>query len=131
MSDRYGRLLRYVWVPTGGGDGKGFLLNERLVREGYAVLYTYPPDVGYVERIRAAQQAAQGEQAGLWRGCGGADTPAEEPPPTASSGSTEAPTPKIGADTGGDRDCSDFAARQQTRTSWTATAMGVVCESLP
>ncbi len=142
--DRYGRLLRYVWVPSGKNDNEGFLLNEWLVREGYAVLYTYPPDVQYVERIRAAEQAARGEQAGLWRDCGGADTPAEQPLPTAASGSTANLTPRSGDVTGRDRDCSDFATQAEAQAFYLdaggpgsdphrldADRNGVACESLP
>jgi len=44
--DPYGRTLAYVWL----GDE---LFNETLVREGYAFVTTFPPDVRYVERFRA------------------------------------------------------------------------------
>lgn len=57
--DRYGRTLAWVWR----GDT---LLNERMVREGWAVLYTAPPDVRHADRIRAAQAAATEDRAGLW-----------------------------------------------------------------
>jgi micrococcal nuclease len=57
--DQYGRALRYVWV-----DGR--MLNWALVRGGYAVLLTYPPNVQYVDLFRAAQEAAQDAGAGLW-----------------------------------------------------------------
>ncbi len=58
--DRYGRLLAYVYAP----DGR--MANEEMVREGYAMISTYPPNVKYVERIRAAQQRARAEGRGLW-----------------------------------------------------------------
>lgn len=58
-TDRYGRLLRYVWV----GES---LINEILVREGYAASSTYPPDVKYQERFRAAERLAREERLGLW-----------------------------------------------------------------
>lgn len=57
--DRYGRLLAYVWV----GDT---LVNERLLREGYAQLLTIPPNVRYAERFLAAQREAREEGLGLW-----------------------------------------------------------------
>ena len=58
--DRYGRLLRYVWLP----DGR--LANEVLLREGLATVTTYPPDVKYVKsRYLPAQREAQA--AGLGR----------------------------------------------------------------
>jgi micrococcal nuclease len=60
--DRYGRTLAYVWL---GGE----LFNETLVREGYAVITTFPPDVRYVDRFVAAQRAAREQHLGLWGAC--------------------------------------------------------------
>ncbi|KKS95981.1 MAG: nuclease [Candidatus Gottesmanbacteria bacterium GW2011_GWA2_43_14] len=57
--DRYGRLLRYIWL----GEE---LVNEILIREGYAYSYTYQPDVKYQERFMEAQRLAREEQKGLW-----------------------------------------------------------------
>jgi micrococcal nuclease len=57
--DKYGRLLRYVYV----GDT---MINEALVRGGYASVYTYPPDVRYDARFREVQQLAREESVGLW-----------------------------------------------------------------
>lgn len=57
--DQYGRTLAWVWR----GDT---LVNERMVREGWAVLYTSAPDVRHADRIVAAQAAAREERAGLW-----------------------------------------------------------------
>lgn len=54
-TDRYGRLLRYVWLE----DGR--LVNEELVRQGFAAASTYPPDVRYQARLAAAQRAAAEE----------------------------------------------------------------------
>jgi micrococcal nuclease len=61
-TDRYGRTLAYVWI---GGE----LFNEVLVREGYAVVTTYPPNVRYVERFTAAQRDARRSGRGLWSAC--------------------------------------------------------------
>ena len=58
-TDRYGRLLRYVWL-------EGVLINELLVREGYAQVTTYPPDVKYEQRFLEAQRQARDAGAGLW-----------------------------------------------------------------
>lgn len=57
--DRYGRTLAYVW--SGGG-----LVNERMVREGWAVLLTVPPNVKYARRLEQAQKEARAQGAGLW-----------------------------------------------------------------
>jgi micrococcal nuclease len=62
--DRFGRTLAYVWL----GDE---LFNETLVREGYALVTTFPPDVKYVDRFVAAQRDARRHDRGLWGTCGG------------------------------------------------------------
>lgn len=79
-TDRYGRLLRYVWLA----DGR--MVNEELVLDGCAVASTYPPDVKYQERLRAAQQVA----VAAGRTCGGAseNAPAPTPVPPAPNGAT-------------------------------------------
>lgn len=58
-TDRYGRLLAYVWV------GSTFV-NEAMVREGWAVLYTVPPNVKYADRLMLAQKEARAQSTGLW-----------------------------------------------------------------
>lgn len=58
-TDKYGRLLRYVYK----GD---VLVNEMLVREGYAHSSTYPPDVKYQEKFLQAEQEARTNNLGLW-----------------------------------------------------------------
>jgi micrococcal nuclease len=75
-TDKYGRLLRYVWV----GD---IFVNDYLVRQGYAYVYTYPPDVKYNEQLVQAQQEARENNRGLWAGCPseGESSPPEEGPP--------------------------------------------------
>lgn len=60
-TDRYGRLLRYVYLPD------GTLINEKIVMDGYANLSTYPPDVKYVHIIQAAEQFARENNLGLWK----------------------------------------------------------------
>ena len=65
--DRFGRLLRYVWLDF--GDGEVYLVNEALVRAGYAAFSTFPPDVKYVEEMREAGQFARENGYGLWSGC--------------------------------------------------------------
>lgn len=57
--DRYGRLLAWVWRDS-------VLVNEAMVSEGWAILYTVPPNVRYVARLEAAQHTARERRAGLW-----------------------------------------------------------------
>jgi len=61
--DRYGRLLAYVWLD----QTKTRMMNEILVREGYATVYTFPPDVKYQERFLKAQREAREKGKGLWK----------------------------------------------------------------
>lgn len=61
-TDRYDRTLAYVWLDGG-------LFNEVLVLRGLATVTTYPPNVKYVERFVAAQDAAQQREIGLWGRC--------------------------------------------------------------
>jgi len=58
-TDRYGRLLRYVFV-------KGVFVNETLVREGFAYAKDYPPDTSCSARFTQAQGVAQSQKIGLW-----------------------------------------------------------------
>ncbi|TMB56365.1 MAG: thermonuclease family protein [Chloroflexi bacterium] len=61
--DRYGRLLRYVWLH----DGASWLMvNYELVRLGFAHSSTYPPDVRYQALFLAAEQEARDAERGLW-----------------------------------------------------------------
>ncbi len=60
--DRYGRLLRWVWVD-------GTLVNEQLIREGYATVYRDEPAAKYMDRLLAAEAEARGRGAGLWSAC--------------------------------------------------------------
>jgi endonuclease YncB( thermonuclease family) len=40
--------------------------NEEMVRDGYAVLYTFSPNVKHVAELRAAQELARSEGRGIW-----------------------------------------------------------------
>lgn len=76
-TDRYDRLLRYVYLED------GTLVNAELVRLGYAHASSYPPDVKYQDRLREAQEKARETERGLWG-----------PEPTATSApSTWTPAP--------------------------------------
>jgi len=58
-TDDFDRLLRYVWV-------NGEMVNATLVREGYAVASTYPPDVKHQELFLSLQREAMDAGRGLW-----------------------------------------------------------------
>jgi len=57
--DRYNRLLAYVYV-------EGKMVNIEMVRQGYAMIYTFPPNVKYAGRFLEAQKEARKEKRGLW-----------------------------------------------------------------
>ena len=67
-ADRYGRLLRYVYIASSSAQPRIFV-NEYLVKEGYATAATFPPDVKYAELFRQDQQQAREQQKGLWLAC--------------------------------------------------------------
>ena len=58
--DKYGRLLAYVKTT----DGQ--FVNYLLVQNGYAVLFTVPPNVKYVEDLKSAQIEAREKELGIW-----------------------------------------------------------------
>lgn len=61
VRDKYGRLLAYIYLP----DGK--MLNEEIVKAGYATIMTYPPNVKYQERFLQAYKEARDGKRGLWK----------------------------------------------------------------
>jgi micrococcal nuclease len=67
--DQYGRLLAYVWTQ----DNR--MINLEMLRNGYAVLYTMPPNVKHVGQLREGQQYARGKGLGIWGKNGLRETP--------------------------------------------------------
>jgi micrococcal nuclease len=97
--DRYGRLLRYVYVD-------GLMVNERLVEDGWAQVATYPPDVRYVDRFLGAERWAREQGAGLW----GDALCASQLPGSALTSTASTPGWTFpGTCTGPDLDCIDFS----------------------
>lgn len=96
--DRYGRLLRYVYV------GETFV-NKEMVAQGFAYAYTYPPDVKYASEFAAAQKDAQVNKRGLWGACGTSSEsePASSQTPNFDSG--EVSGTQTDPDTQGEGQC--------------------------
>jgi micrococcal nuclease len=69
--DRYGRLLRYVYLTDGTN------LDEKLIQNGYGFYYPYFPFTKS-QAFAADEQAAIGAHKGLWAAC--------HPTPTDSGG---------------------------------------------
>jgi micrococcal nuclease len=59
--DRYKRTLAYAYLES------GTMLNALLVREGYARVATYPPNVRYQEQFQKLEREARSARKGLWR----------------------------------------------------------------
>jgi micrococcal nuclease len=65
-TDRYDRLLRYVWLePDDPGDA-WTLVNLELVEAGLAEAIEYPPDTKYVDDLEAAEDEARAAGRGMW-----------------------------------------------------------------
>jgi len=58
-TDRYGRILAYIWLND-------VLINEKVVKEGYAFSSSYPPDVKYQDVLDLAETYARENKLGLW-----------------------------------------------------------------
>ncbi len=67
--DKYKRLLRYVFLADETATKTATFINEVLVREGYARLATYPPDIKYQNIFLQAEKQARENKRGLWSGC--------------------------------------------------------------
>ncbi|MFM9414503.1 thermonuclease family protein [Peptococcus simiae] len=72
-TDRYGRLLRYVWINSpisnqmGQADVQADMVNGILVSEGYAAPATFPPDVKYEKVFADLSKQPRKEGFGLWK----------------------------------------------------------------
>lgn len=69
-TDKYGRLLRYVWleipVEINIDEIKNKMFNGVLLDNGYAMQATYPPDVKYAEIFKEISSDARSNYKGLW-----------------------------------------------------------------
>ena len=90
--DRYGRLLRYVFLPDGAN------VNADLVAAGYAYEYTYDNPYRYQELFRADERSARSGGTGLWSasGCAGQRLPQGQTPSPTAGATTPASLPTDG-----------------------------------
>ncbi|GAH85761.1 unnamed protein product [marine sediment metagenome] len=58
-TDRYGRLLRYVYVD-------GVFVNAELVKQGLAWAKAYPPDTQYQDYLEQMETEAREVGRGMW-----------------------------------------------------------------
>ncbi len=85
--DRYGRLLRYVWLP----DGK--LYNLEMIIGGFAHEYTYETPYKYQAVFKREEAAARERGWGFWAAtsCNGNTEQAAESPPQPAAPPRAAP----------------------------------------
>jgi micrococcal nuclease len=118
--DKYGRLLRYVYV-----DGKS--LQEELLKRGLARITVYPPDVKYLDEFQALQKKAQDKELGIWSienyvtedGFYPPVKKKQNPKPEEKHGYTGPYDPH-----GPDRDCGDFASGAEAQAFYEAAGPG-------
>ena len=65
--DKYGRLLRFVYVED--ESGREIFVNDYLARQGFARLLSIPPDLKFEKQFNAAVEEARFQQRGLWGAC--------------------------------------------------------------
>lgn len=58
--DQYKRTLAYVYLDD------GTFVNAELIKQGYAMVMTVPPNVKYAEKFVKLQQRARSKNLGLW-----------------------------------------------------------------
>ncbi len=63
--DTYGRTLAYVFIKSDAAEE--IFLNAEIVKQGYASLMTFPPNVKYVDLFRKLYRQAQEDNKGLWK----------------------------------------------------------------
>ncbi|OIO35019.1 MAG: hypothetical protein AUJ74_07860 [Candidatus Omnitrophica bacterium CG1_02_44_16] len=61
--DKYNRLLVYYFVKAGD---KEVLAQAEILRQGLAYLYTFPPNVKYIDTFVAALKEAKENHRGIW-----------------------------------------------------------------
>lgn len=61
--DKYGRLLRYVFI-----QGETEMYNMAMLREGFANTMTVPPNVMFAKQFTEAERDARTNKRGLWNG---------------------------------------------------------------
>jgi len=126
--DRYGRLLRYVWLAEGDGY---VMVNAEIVENGLAVARQYFEDVSHADQLAAAEQDAIANGRGFWSACITDDHRKTPGAPDSWDGRS-------------DLDCGDFSSRINAQAFFAAAGgperdpynldadhNGLVCHTLP
>lgn len=64
-TDQFGRLLRYVWLPS-DGECSLEMVNVLLAAQGMADVKRYPPDTRWQDVLQEAENAARDADLGIW-----------------------------------------------------------------
>lgn len=59
-TDQYKRILAYVFVDD------SLFVNAEMIKQGYAMIETHPPNVRYADYFYELQQEARTEKRGMW-----------------------------------------------------------------
>lgn len=59
--DRYGRILAYVYLQD------GTFVNAEIMKQGFASVMTYPPNVKYADLFKDLYREARENNRGLWK----------------------------------------------------------------
>lgn len=68
-TDKYGRLLRYVYLQENNSSSAAIFVNNYLAENGYAYAATFPPDVRFADLFKESQTQASIKGSGLWKSC--------------------------------------------------------------
>ncbi len=68
-ADKFGRLLRYVFLPSGSELRDDTFVNNYMVRYGYAKVMTMAPDHRYRSLFNASREQAINNKEGMWTEC--------------------------------------------------------------
>jgi endonuclease YncB( thermonuclease family) len=63
-TDQFGRLLRYVWLPSSARDW--VMVDKELAAEGMADVKRYPPDTYWQSVLQQAEDNAKEAGLGIW-----------------------------------------------------------------
>ncbi len=102
--DRYGRLLRYLWLPMDDGY---LLINQSIVGEGFAVARIYENDDLHADLLADAELGAIAQGNGIWSACVSAD-------------GNDNPGAPEWWDGDSDLDCRDFSTRVNAQAFFAA-----------
>lgn len=69
--DKYGRTLAHVFVDD-------LFVNGEMIKQGYARIYTFPPNVKYTDLLVSLQKEARENKRGFWGEMGDEIVPADE-----------------------------------------------------